>query len=181
MGAGAQHGASAVSQGVMALRASHHCRANSTGRDPKYLFSGLLVCGQCGGKFVICEATKYGCSTWRTRGDSVCSNTLRVPRTLVETLLLASIQRDLFTEEGLAVFKQEVARLLAEHRRTTEAGPGAGHRAAPGRGAGDRPHNGGDQGRAFSPPQPRRRWNRPKPSGRGCARRCRAPTRGLSR
>ena len=26
-------------------QASHHCRAHSTGRDPKYLFSGLLVCG----------------------------------------------------------------------------------------------------------------------------------------
>ena len=100
VGAGA-HPACRGESGVAALRASHHCRANSTGRDPKYLFSGLLVCGQCGGKFVICEATKYGCSTWRTRGDSVCSNTLRVPRTLIETLLLASIQRDLFTEEGL--------------------------------------------------------------------------------
>jgi hypothetical protein len=34
-----------VSQGVAALRASLHCRARSTGAGPKYLFSGLLVCG----------------------------------------------------------------------------------------------------------------------------------------
>ena len=67
---------------------------------------------------MICEKTKYGCSTWRTRGESVCPNAIRVSRTLVESLLLESIQRDLFTEEGLAVFKQEVARLLAEQRRT---------------------------------------------------------------
>jgi hypothetical protein len=72
----------------------------------------------CGGKFTICEATKYGCSTWRTRGGSVCTNSLRVERTLVESKLLASIQRDLFTEECLVIFKQEVLRLLAEQRRT---------------------------------------------------------------
>ena len=107
-----------VSQGVAALRASLHCRARSTGPNPKYLFSGLLVCGQCGGKFVICEKTKYGCSTWRTREESVCPNAIKVSRKLVESLLLESIQRDLFTEEGLTVFKQEVARLLAEQRRT---------------------------------------------------------------
>ena len=108
----------AVSQGVAALRASLHCRARSTGAGPKYLFSGLLVCGQCGGKFVICESTKYACSTWRTRGEAVCSNSLKVSRKLVESVLLAAIQKDLFTDEGLAVFKQEMARLLADQRRT---------------------------------------------------------------
>ena len=107
----------AVSQGVAALRASLHCRARSTGAGPKYLFSGVLVCGQCGGKFVICETIKYACSTWRTRGETVCSNSLKVSRKLVESVLLEAIQKDLFTEEGLAVFKDEVAHLLAEHRR----------------------------------------------------------------
>jgi site-specific DNA recombinase len=107
----------AVSNGVVALRVIQS-RAHSTGRDPKYLFSGLLVCGVCGGRFVICDPTQYGCSLLRTRGTAVCANRLRVPRALVETRLLAAIQRDLFTEEGLAVFTQEVARLLAEHRRT---------------------------------------------------------------
>ena len=108
----------AVSKGVAAMRASLHCRGRSTGRMPKYLFSGLLVCGTCGGKYVVCEATKYGCSTWRTRGESVCANSVRVERALVESLLLQSIRRDLFTEECLEIFKTEVARLLAEQRRT---------------------------------------------------------------
>ena len=34
------------------IRAALHANAR-TGRGPKYLFSGLLVCGQCGSKFVI--------------------------------------------------------------------------------------------------------------------------------
>ena len=62
--------------------------------------------------------THYGCSTHRARGLSVCANAIKVPRTLVESLVLASIQRDLFTEDGLAVFTAEVTRLLAEQRRT---------------------------------------------------------------
>jgi hypothetical protein len=35
----------------------------------------------------------------------------------MESLLLESIQRDRFTEEGFLLFKQEVARLLAERRK----------------------------------------------------------------
>ncbi|WP_447977392.1 hypothetical protein [Candidatus Nitrospira bockiana] len=35
-------------------------------------------------------------------------------------MLLESVQRDLFTEEALGLFKQETARLLAERRRTTD-------------------------------------------------------------
>ena len=77
-----------------------------------------MACGLCGHKFVILDPTRYGCSGWKYRGLSVCTNTVMAPRTLVERVLREAIQRDLFTEEGLDVFKQEVARLLAEHRRT---------------------------------------------------------------
>jgi DNA invertase Pin-like site-specific DNA recombinase len=99
-----------------AIRAALHVNAR-TGRGPKYLFSGLLKCGQCGHNFVIIDPTRYGCSGWKYRGLSVCTNTVMASRKLVESLLLEAIQRDLFTEEGFALFKQEAARLLAEHRR----------------------------------------------------------------
>ena len=66
---------------------------------------------------MIVDPKRYGCSGWLYRGASVCTNTIKVARKIVESVLLASIQRDLFTEEGFAVFKQEVARLLAERRR----------------------------------------------------------------
>jgi len=106
-----------VSRGVYDLR-KLHSRARSTGRNPKYLFSGLLVCGMCGGKFVVCATATYCCSTWRTRGETVCANALRVPRKLAESALLAAIQKDLFTPKGLDVFKAEIIRLLASQRRT---------------------------------------------------------------
>ena len=109
-----------VHQASAKIRAILHAKAR-TGRQPKYLFSGLLTCGQCGGKYVICEPTRYGCSSWLYRGLSVCDNTIKVSRQLVESLLLESIQRDLFTKEGLAEFKKQTARLLAERRRATSS------------------------------------------------------------
>lgn len=45
------------------------------------------------------------------------ANTITVLRHLVESLLLAAISRDLFTEEGYAVVRRELMRLLAERRR----------------------------------------------------------------
>jgi hypothetical protein len=101
-----------------AIRAALRLSATtSTGRGPKYLFSSLLTCGQCQHKFVIVDPRHYGCSGWLYRGQSVCSNTIKVSRTVVESVLLQSIQRDLFTDEGFLVFKQEVTRLLAERLR----------------------------------------------------------------
>ena len=108
-----------IHQASAGIRNKLHANAR-TGRGPKFLFSGLLTCGVCGGKFVICESKNYGCSTWRSRGESVCPNAIRVQRERIESLLLASIQQDLFTEELLQVFKQEVIRLLAERRRSNK-------------------------------------------------------------
>lgn len=106
----------AVSREVYALREIHG-RARSTGRNPKYLFSGLLVCGICQSKFVVCSTERYGCATRRAQGATECSNQLQVRRHVVESALLTAIQKDLFTSEGLEIFKQEVVRLLANQPR----------------------------------------------------------------
>ena len=100
----------AVHTASAAIRSALHADAR-TGRDPKYLFSGLLSCGQCGRRFVMVNSDRYGCSGWRYRGLSVCDNTIMAPRKLVESVLLEAIQHDLFTQEGYAVFQAEVARL----------------------------------------------------------------------
>jgi hypothetical protein len=99
-----------------AIRSALHANAR-TGRRPKYLFSGLLVCGRCGRKFVIVDPTRYGCSGWRYRGESVCDNTIMASRQVVESVLLEAIQFDLFSEQGFAIVQQEIVRVLAERRR----------------------------------------------------------------
>lgn len=68
--------------------------------------------------FPLFDPRHYGCSGWKYRGLSVCSNTIKASRAIVESVLLSAIQRDLFTAEGFSVFKQEVVRRLAERRRT---------------------------------------------------------------
>ena len=112
----------AVSQSAQALHTAKGCHGAGTGRRPKHLFSSLLVCGQCGSNMVIHGATDYACSLWRTCGATkhTCTNNLAVQRTVVESLLPKAIQEDLFTEEGLQVFKQEFERyLLEQHKAKT--------------------------------------------------------------
>jgi site-specific DNA recombinase len=62
-----------------------------TGAGPKYLFSGLLKCGQCGANYVIADKHRYGCSKQINRGPNVCNNAIKVPRRLVEERLLGGI------------------------------------------------------------------------------------------
>ena len=100
-----------------AIRSGLHNRAR-TGAGPKYLFSSLLKCGCCGANYVIVDRYRYGCSTNVNRGEAACENAIRVPRELVEAQLLEGIKRDLFTPEAVALFQQEVNRLVAERRST---------------------------------------------------------------
>lgn len=85
----------------------------------KFLFSGLLKCGECGASFVIISRTHYGCGSHVNGGKHVCSNRLRVPRKLVEEKLLAAIQHDLFAPEYLSHFIRRTTELLAARRQTT--------------------------------------------------------------
>ena len=86
--------------------------AKSGGGVSKYVFSGLLRCGCCGGAYVIVDRTRYGCATNKDRGDAACANRLKVKRAVVEERLLAGIKRDIMSEEAYQVFEDEVARLL---------------------------------------------------------------------
>jgi site-specific DNA recombinase len=71
----------------------------------RYLFSGLLKCGECGGSIVlVCGrgrhgADRYGCSLHHQRGDSVCSNALLVRRDDLEERLLQRLSDTVLREE----------------------------------------------------------------------------------
>ncbi len=87
------------------------------GVRPKYLFSTILKCGQCGASFIMRNQTKYGCGSYANGSKHACRNNIYVRRDLVEKKLLEGIRQDLFTPEALALFKKETVRLLAEERR----------------------------------------------------------------
>ena len=70
-----------------------------------YLFSGLLVCGECGGSITLVDGrantsrSDYGCSLHAQRGDSVCKNSLRIQRHQLEERLLAGLQTQVLRAE----------------------------------------------------------------------------------
>lgn len=82
------------------------------GAYPKYLFSGLLKCGECGSAYVIMDRKKYGCAANKDRGTSVCSNGLRVKRETIERVLLAGVKERLLSDESYRAFEAEARALL---------------------------------------------------------------------
>lgn len=74
-------------------------------RRPRYLLSGLLTCGDCGGGMSKISAQHYGCSNARNRGPTVCTNMLTVRRDVIEPLVLDGLQRQLMAPAALAASK----------------------------------------------------------------------------
>ena len=85
---------------------------------PRYLFSGLMKCGVCGGGFSKISAAHFGCSTARNKGSMACSNMLTLRRDRLESTVLDGLRErlmdpDLF-ETIAAEFTREWNRLQAE-------------------------------------------------------------------
>jgi hypothetical protein len=73
-------------QGAMEARISGDGVRIEDRRRPRYLFSGLLKCGSCGGGFVKYSHDRLGCATARNKGT--CDNLLTVKRPFVEACVL---------------------------------------------------------------------------------------------
>ncbi|MET0106192.1 MAG: recombinase family protein [Sedimenticola sp.] len=101
------------------LREALHKNAR-TGAGPKYLFSGMLKCGECGSNYVVISQYQYGCASHTNGGKHACANQRRVSKKLLEERLLEGIKRDLFTEEAFKEFRRETSRLLAERKRAQQ-------------------------------------------------------------
>ena len=88
----------------------------------KFLLSGLLECGVCGGGFTIVDVKDYGCATHRTKGT--CSNDRRIRRGELERRVLDGLKHRLLgpekVEEFARAYQEEVNRLAAEK---SQAGP----------------------------------------------------------
>ncbi len=84
-------------------------------RRPRYLLSGLLQCGVCGGGFSKISQHHYGCSTARNKGT--CDNMLTVRRDVIEATVLNGLKEQLMQPEAYkefaAEFHREMNRLAA--------------------------------------------------------------------
>ncbi len=88
---------------------------------PQYLLSGLLRCGVCGGGFSKINATSYGCSAARNKGDSACSNKRTIRRDALEGAVLGALQTHLLRDELVQVFCEEYTTHMNALRRQMEA------------------------------------------------------------
>ncbi len=88
-------------------------------RRPKYLLSGLIKCGHCGGGFSVVSQTHMGCSTARNKGT--CDNRRTVKRESLEALVLDGLKTHLMEPELCEVFAEEYAGHLNELRITKNA------------------------------------------------------------
>ncbi len=85
----------------------------------KFLLSGLLKCGCCGGGFTIVAQDRYGCATHRSKGT--CSNNTTVSRQEIEARVLAGLKEKLMApelvREFIRAFQEEVNRTNAEREQ----------------------------------------------------------------
>jgi hypothetical protein len=87
-------------------------------RRPKYLFSGLTKCAECGGGYVMYWRDRLACFGARSR--CTCTNRLTISRQEVEERVLLALRdklmrRDLF-EDFCHEYVRELNRLRMEHR-----------------------------------------------------------------
>ena len=88
-------------------------------RRPRYLFSGLLKCGACGGGFVKISQEHFGCATARNKGT--CSNLTTIKREELEATVLNGLQHHLMDPGLCEVFAEEYTRHMNKLRSERNA------------------------------------------------------------
>ena len=102
--------------------AVRHCVAQEAAvrperaRRPRYLFSGLITCGACGGGYTLVGARHYGCANARNRGT--CGNRLTIRRDALEETVLRGLKDNLLRpeliHEFVMAYQKEYTRLRRE-------------------------------------------------------------------
>jgi site-specific DNA recombinase len=89
-------------------------------RRPRYLLSGLLRCGTCGGGFFKISQSHYGCSTARNKGT--CNNLLTLRRDELEAKVLDGLRHQLMHPEMVRTFVDEFHREVNRQASEQDAG-----------------------------------------------------------
>ena len=91
---------------------------------PRYLLSGLLRCGVCGGGYAKINASHYGCAASKNKGESVCANRKTIKREVLESKILSALQTHLMRDDLLQIFCEEYTRALNALRRAQDSALG---------------------------------------------------------
>ena len=88
-------------------------------RRPRYLFSGLIKCGACGGGFSKISTNLFGCATARNKGT--CGNRLTIRRDVLEASVLDGLRHHLMDPDLFKEFAEEFHREVNRLRMAEEA------------------------------------------------------------
>ena len=93
----------------------------------RYLLSGLLICGWCGGGYTIVGPDRYGCAARRSKGT--CSNAVSIGRDEIESRVLDGLKDRMMAPELIAAFVDEFNTEIRRLAGDREAEHAAAHRA----------------------------------------------------
>ena len=81
----------------------------------KFLLSGLLSCGVCGGGYTIIGRDRYGCATRRCKGT--CDNGVTIRRQIIESRVLGGLKDHMLAPDLVAEFVRAFAEEIATAQR----------------------------------------------------------------
>ena len=107
-------------QEIIAETAPAQCGKNHlTGsRRSKFLLSGLLKCGDCGGGYTIVSQDRYGCANRKNRGT--CHNSKTIKRQDIEKRVLSALINKLLEPKALSTFIDEYVVQLKKLKKASE-------------------------------------------------------------
>jgi DNA invertase Pin-like site-specific DNA recombinase len=83
---------------------------------PRFLLSGLLQCGCCGGGYTITAKDRYGCATRKQKGT--CDNGATIGRQEIEARVLTGLKERLLEPSLVAEFVKGIQEEVEEQRRS---------------------------------------------------------------
>jgi site-specific DNA recombinase len=92
-----------------------------TAVESKYLLTGLVTCGACGGTLYVHSRShgrgrrehRYGCTSYHLRGRKACANNLEIPIDVANLAVLQMLQRDLLHPTVIGTALRKAYGLLA--------------------------------------------------------------------
>jgi site-specific DNA recombinase len=99
-------------------------RGHHQGRRPKYLLSGLLICGECGSHYIVQSKRHgvqwYGCAAHAEYRPAICGNGRMIRRERIERQLVNYVFQDMFTPLKLEFLDQVIERILTQHAQAPD-------------------------------------------------------------
>jgi len=92
-------------------------RGHYQGKRPKYLLSGLLVCGECGSHYIVQSKRQntqwYGYAAHNERGPAICTDGRMIRRECIERQLVDYVFQDMFTPPKLEFLDHVIERIFS--------------------------------------------------------------------